>query len=383
MKKIYTLIVIAACALLTLTARQASAQTAAAATEPQAEEQTDIETAVDKIDNRLSTLEKVLSKLPKISGFMQLLYTYEDSKPTTSQFRVRRARVTLAGDIYKKYADYNFMVEFAGSVKLIDAYIRLTPWKELNLQVGSFRPAFTLENVNYGATSMELIDYPQIVSKMTTLGEITGIGSGAAGRDIGLQLYGGAFNKRGFSTLQYWAGIYNGAGLDFNGINSHKDFAGMLRVNPIKNLAIVASTYWGKWAVGGAGTYADRNRWSGGFMYDDKKWFARGEYIGGVTEGLKSTNLLVAPANGRLHTDGAYLTAGVWFCDHKVAPVVRAEYYSQNTLHRKETTDIYYTVGVDYRPWKYLRFQVNYTAQTHTYDKPMGNQVLVMLTGMF
>lgn len=333
---------------------------------------------VENIDTKLTTLQKIVSKLPKVSGFMQLLYTYENTEPTTSQFRVRRARVTLAGDIYKNYADYNFMVEFAGSVKLLDAYIRLTPWKQLNLQAGSFRPAFTIENMYYGATSMELIDYPQIVNKMTTLSDITGLGSGSAGRDLGMQLYGGFFNGRGFSTLQYYVGIFNGNGVDFSGINSHKDVAAMLRINPIKDLAIVGSLYWGKWAYNGAHTYADRNRWSAGFMFDNKSWFMRGEYIGGITGGLAGDN----SKDANLHTDGAYLTAGVWFCNRKVAPVVRAEYYTRDTYAR-ENTDIYYTAGVDYRPWKYLRFQVNYTAKTYTNDNPAGHQVLVMLTGMF
>lgn len=357
-------------------AQPATAQTQQ--TEPTADSQTAIATAekVDELDKKVTALQKIADKLPNISGFMQLLYTWDNTEPVTSQFRVRRARLTLAGSIYKTFADYNLTTEFAGNVKIVDAYVRLTPFKQLNLQAGAFRPAFTIENLNYGATSMELIDYPQIVNRMTTLGDITGLGSGAAGRDLGVQLYGGFFNQRGFSTLQYYAGVFNGAGLEFSPINRTKDVAAMLRVNPIKALALVGSIYWGEWAPDGKGTYAARNRWSAGFMFDNKKWFARGEYIWGETGGvLKNTSQ-------NLFTDGAYLTAGVWFCDHKVAPVVRAEFFTYDTTNR-DNTDIYYTAGVDYRPFKYLRFQVNYTAKTYTNNNPMGNQVMVMLTGLF
>lgn len=342
-----------------------------------------LDAKVETLDENVTKLQKIVSKLPSISGFMQTLYTYENTEPVTSQFRIRRARVTLAGDICKRYVDYNLTVEFAGSVKPIDAFVRITPWKEFNVQVGSFRPAFSLENMFYGATSMELIDYPQIVSKMTTLSDITGLGSGAAGRDLGIQAYGGFFNKKGFSILHYYAGIFNGNGLEFNGINSHKDVAAMLRINPIRHFALVGSVYFGQWAPNGSGSYADRNRWSAGFRFDNGNWFMRGEYIGGVTGGMTSSNLLVKPDNGKLSTDGAYIMGGAWIANHKVAPVARVEYYSQNTDARKETTDIFYTAGVLYCPCKYLRVQLNYTAKTHTYDHPTGHQVLAMLTGMF
>lgn len=350
-------------------------------------------TAADSLamlDRKVSKWDKLLAKLPSLSAFMQIQYTWErqGDEPSVSQFRIRRARITLAGNIYRELVDYNFMVEFAGSPKIVDAYLRVTPWKQFNVQVGSFRPAFTLENYFYGATTTELIEYPQIVSKMTTIGDISGMGSGSAGRDIGLQAYGGFFNSGGFSRVQYYAGIFNGNGLDYNS-HSSKDFAAMLRINPVKSLALVGSVYRGKWSPSGNRSYAARNRWSAGFMYDDSKWFARGEYISGETGGLKTDNLPVAPAGEKLLTDGAYLLAGVWFCGGKVAPIVRAEFCTQNTEARSRTTDMAYTAGLFYRPLKYLRVQLNYTATTYSYtpagfgSRPMGNRISVMLTGMF
>lgn len=370
----------AAAAFLALLPMTASAQTE----QTEQEERIAAADSVAMLDKKVTTLEKIVSKLPSVSGFLQVLYNWENSDPVTSQFRIRRARITLAGRIYRELADYNMMVDFAGSPKLIDAYVRLTPWRQFNVQIGSFRPAFTLENAFYGATTMELIDYPQIVSKMTTVGEITGTGAGSAGRDLGIQAYGGFFNKKGFSMLQYYVGIFNGNGVEYTNINSHKDLAAMLRINPVKDLAFIGSLYWGKWAYGGAGTYADRRRWSAGFMFDNSKWFMRGEYIGGATGGAEHLkSLIVAPDGNTLRTDGAYLIAGVWFCNRKVAPVVRAEYYTQNTEARDKTTDIFYTAGVDYRPWRYMRVQLNYTAKTYTHSDRVGNQIMVMLTGLF
>ena len=359
---------------------------AATALTAQAQEPQQTETADDRteaLETKVSALEKIVDKLPKLSGFVQLLYNYENSSPVTSHFRVRRARLIASGNIFRNYADYNLTVEFAGTVKPIDAFVRLTPWKQFNVQIGAFRPAFSLENLNYGATTMELIDYPQIVMKMTTLSDISGIANGSTGRDLGIQAYGGLFNKRGFSTVQYYVGVFNGAGLEFNTGNSDKNLAAMLRINPVKDLALVGSVYIGTWAPSGAGSYAKRNRWSGGFMFDNKAWFLRGEYLGGVTGGMTGNNLLVKPENGRLVTDGAFIMGGAWFCNRRIAPVVRAEYYSQNADARSQTTDIFYTAGILYCPWRYLRLQVNYTAKTYTYADRCGHQAMVMLTGMF
>lgn len=356
--------------------------------------QTETLSAADSVallSERVEKAERRLSKLPTVSGFMQITYMLgiRGDEPLTSQFRVRRARVTLAGRIYKELADYDFMVEFADSPKVLDAFLRITPWQQFNVQAGVFRPPFTLENCFYGATTMELIEYPQIVSSMTTIGDLSGAGRGAAGRDLGVQLYGGFFNGRGFSTLQYYAGMFNGNGLDYN-VKALKDFSAMLRVNPVKDLAIIGSVYLGRLTPPSGGGSRVRNRWSAGFMYDDGKWFSRGEYIGGVT-GIGGLNFkpLVLPADGRLHTDGAYIMGGRWFCGHRVAAVVRADYFTQNTSARHDTTDICYTAGAVYTPWKYLRLQLNYALTTYSYNpagsvsRPVDNRVTVMVTGMF
>lgn len=342
--------------------------------------------AIDSIamlDKRINKLEGILSKLPKISGYVQTMYTWSEDEST---FQIRRARITLKGDIYKSYADYAMQVDFANSVKLIDAYVRLTPWRQLNLQAGSFRPPFSIENVYYGASSMETIDYPQVVKKMTTIGDITGIS--ASGRDIGVQLSGGFFNKRGFNTLEYRIGVFNGSGINTKNSNRSKDLAGLISVKPIRDLSIIASGYYGDWRPQPSGNEEARDykrqRWAAGFIYDDGKFFARGEYIQGITGGIETGYDETAdmPIRRSFKSDGAYVTFGVWFYD-KIAPLVRVEYYTQDMDARKQTTEPYYTVGFDYRPWKYLRFQVNYTLKTFCNDSPMRNQIDVMLTGIF
>lgn len=334
------------------------------------------------LNQKVSKLEKVVSKLPQVSGFVQAMYSWQEGGDDgANYFRIRRARLIFKGKLYKSLMDYNFTTDFAGSVKIVDAYMRITPWKQFSVQVGAFRPSFTIENTFYGSLSMEGIDYPQVVKKMTHLGDISGLSS--AGRDIGVQIYGGFFNKRGFSTLEYRLGVFNGNGVMVSkDDNKSKDIAAMLRVNPIKNLAFVGSCYIGEWN-NGVSKYNQRWRWSAGFRYDDGNVFARGEYIRGFTEGVKSGS-----AYKNFKSEGAYVQVGGRFFKQKFAPFVRLEYYAKNLYDQKGTGEPYYTLGIDYNPIKYLRLQLNYTCKTYN-DHAVNtahyphNVVEVMLTGKF
>lgn len=343
------------------------------ATQPQCESD-----SLAVLDQKVSKLDKIVSALPKVSGFVQAMYSWnEGGDDGSNSFRIRRARLVLKGNIYKSLIDYNFTTDFAGSVKIVDAYVRISPWKQFGVQVGAFRPSFTIENTLYGALSMEGIDYPQVVKKMTHLGDISGLNS--AGRDIGLQLYGGFFNKRGFSTLEYRLGVFNGNGVMVSkDDNKSKDIAAMLRVNPIKDLAIIGSCYIGEWN-NGVDKYNQRWRWSVGFRYDDGKIFARGEYIRGFTEGVK----VASSSYSNFKSEGAYVQVGGRFFKQKFAPFVRAEYYAKNLYDQKGTGEPYYTVGIDYNPIKYIRLQACYTCKTYNNGLYPHNMVEVMLTGKF
>ena len=330
------------------------------------------------LDNKITKLEDKFSKLPQISGFIQAMYSWQEGEEEgANYFRIRRARIIFKGQIYKKLMDYNFTTDFAGGVKIVDAYMRITPWKQFAVQVGAFRPSFTIENTFYGSLSMEGIDYPQVVKKMTHLGDITGLSS--AGRDIGVQIYGGFFNKRGFSTLEYRLGVFNGNGVMVTkDDNKAKDIAAMLRINPIEHLALVGSCYIGEWN-NGVDAYNQRWRWSVGFRYDGNgRVFARGEYIRGFTEGVKSGDNYL-----NFKGEGAYIQVGGRFFKQKFAPYLRAEYYAKNIYNQKGTGEPYYSIGIDYNPIKYIRLQAQYTCKTYNNGLYPHNVVEVMLTGKF
>lgn len=358
-------------AMLTLGTAAASAQEGSA---PKVEP-TD---SLTILDNKITKLENVASKLPQVSGFIQTMFSWQEGdNDGANYFRIRRARIIFKGAICGDLMDYNFTTDFAGGVKIVDAYLRITPWKQFNVQIGAFRPSFTIENMFYGSLSMEGIDYPQVVKKMTHLGDITGLNS--SGRDIGVQVHGGFFNKRGFSTLEYRVGVFNGNGVMVTKDNNKgKDLSAMLGVYPIKNLSLVGSCYFGSWNNGITSENL-RTRWSVGYRYDDGTIFTRGEYIRGATQGLSRE----AVCDDMTFSEGAYVMLGARFFKQRFAPFVRAEYFAQNLFNHKDCGEPYYSLGIDYNPIKYIRLQALYTHKTFLNDSPSRNVVELLLTAKF
>lgn len=331
-----------------------------------------------ELDKKVSVLDGRISKMLQVSGFIQTMYSWQEGvEDNSSYFRIRRARIVLKGQIYKSLLDYNFTTDFAGGVKIVDAYMRVTPWKQFNFQIGAFRPSFTIENMFYGSLTMEGIDYPQIVKKMTHLGDITGLNS--AGRDIGVQIHGGFFNKRGFSTLEYRVGVFNGNGVMVTkDDNKAKDYSAMLGVYPVKNLVFVGSCYFGKWN-NGVNAENLRNRWGVGYRYDDGKIFTRGEYIRGVTQGLNPE----AVGDDMTFSEGAYVMVGARFFKQTFAPFARVEYFARDRFNHQICGEPYYSLGVDYNPLKCLRFQALYTLKTFNNNAKPLNVVELLLTAKF
>ena len=379
MKRLYAIIAVVALLLVGSGAAyaQESATSNAAPVELQPSQLAD---SIALLNQKISKLEKRNKELLKVEGFIQAMYSWHQGATpaeNANYFRIRRARIVLKGQLYKKLIDYNFTTDFAGGVKIVDAYMRFTPWKQLNVQIGAFRPSFTIENMFYGSLSMEGIDYPQIIKKMSHLGDITGLSS--AGRDIGVELNGGFFNKRGFSTLVYRVGVFNGNGVMVTSDdNRAKDYSAMLGVSPIKNLIFVGSCYFGKWNNGVVSENI-RNRWGVGYRYDDGKIFTRGEYIRGVTQGLNRE----AASNDMTYSEGAYVMLGARFFKQKFAPFARVEYFAQDRFDHKGCGEPYYSVGIDYNPIKYIRLQALYTCKTFNNGAPTRSIMELLLTAKF
>lgn len=318
---------------------------------------------VEALKAKTSTWDKILSRLPEISGYVQAGYEWSDN---SSSFFIKRVRLNLAGDIVPKL-DYRVQVEFV-SPKIVDAYLRYRPFDQLNFQLGEFKLPFSIENTEYVPLKYEFIEYPLPLRRLMGFNDICGLS--ATGRDMGAMLYG-SFLKRGdFSILSYNFGVFNGEGLNIRDKNKSKDIVARLTLRPAAGLQIAGSYYWGEYGA----DYLKRVRYGAGACYDRGPVVVRAEYICGTT-GLPE-------AAGELDSDGWYAVGG-WRVTRTLMPVVRYDTFREDTSV-SASRQANYTAGLLWHPVKYLRCQLNYTYEDYASPAASNrNVVSLMLSGIF
>lgn len=373
------------------------------------------DTATESLEDRMTKNEKRTARLEKLkqyaslSGFIQAEYDWLDdgtngNTTSSSSFYIRRLRFTIAGDLYKGKAgklDYRAYFDLA-RVKnpnpnpILDMWMRYQPVKEFGIQLGQFKNPITFE-ASISPSKYDFIDFSYAVSNLAKMGSNDVAGLNVTARDIGFQLFGGFIHRDGYSILNYNIGLLNGSGINVKDNNKSKDIFARLTVKPTADFALAAYYQWGEanlssftaekfaeYAWTGSAEYVTMHRWGGGFNYDGKKAFARGEYIAGLT--------------GALASEGAYIEGGKRFHLPKNAGMLWAgamvDYFCRNTFDYIERDtqnaiiDMRYSLCVGYTPFKYLRVQLAYSLE-HAINKTLannrhfGNGVKLMVTGAF
>ena len=304
---------------------------------------TTAQTESNGLEERVTELERQnsvrawLDDHIKISGYLQGGFSWDDING--SSFYLRRARVSLFGNIWQDKFDYRLQVDMAGSPKICDLYVRYKPLAGINAQIGQFKLPFSLENELYGPTTFEFIEYSYLTTYLVrNNGAFDGIA--ATGRDLGLQLYGSFLERDGYSIINYNIGVFNGAGINNKDNNKSKDFIARLIVKPIKGLSLSASYMFAETNYDGQ-QYMRSPRWSVGAIYDVRHWIARSEY---------------AQVNyGDNRTDAFYALFGYHF-EQPWTIAARYEFINDEfrTLDEQRIT-----LGTAYKPFKYLRLQFN------------------------
>ena len=372
---------------------------------------TTTESLVDRMtknEKRTARLEK-LKQYASLSGFIQAEYDWLDdgtngNTTSSSSFYIRRLRFTIAGDLYKGKAgklDYRAYFDLA-RVKnpnpnpILDMWMRYQPVKEFGIQLGQFKNPITFE-ASISPSKYDFIDFSYAVSNLAKMGSNDVAGLNVTARDIGFQLFGGFIHRDGYSILNYNIGLVNGSGINIKDNNKSKDIFARLTVKPTADFALAAYYQWGEanlssftaekfaeYGWTGSAEYVTMHRWGGGFNYDGKKAFVRGEYIAGLT--------------GALASEGAYIEGGKRFHLPKNAGMLWAgamvDYFCRNTFDyierdtKSAAIDMRYSLCVGYTPFKYLRVQLAYSLE-HAINKRLannrhfGNGVKLMVTGAF
>lgn len=334
------------------------------AREPAAEPSVaELSAEVEALKAKTSTWDRILARLPEISGYVQAGCEWSE---TSSSFFIKRVRLNLAGAIAPKL-DYRVQVEFV-SPKIVDAYLRYRPFDGLNFQLGEFKLPFSIENTEYPPLKYEFIEYPLSLCRLMGFNDICGLS--ATGRDMGAMLCGSFFKREGFSILSYNFGVFNGEGLNIKDKNKSKDIAARLTLRPVAGLQVAGSCYWGEYGA----DYLRRVRYGAGACYDRGPLVVRAEYICGTTGLLQGA--------GELDSDGWYAVGG-WRVTRTLMPAVRYDTFRENTSENA-SRQTNYTAGLLWQPVKFLRCQLNYTYEDYaSHAASNRNVVSLMLSGIF
>ena len=376
---------------------------------------TNIEKQISEIDARLAKNEKRTATLEKvkqylnIKAFMQGEYDWLDDRKGnastgTSSFYLRRARITMSGDLYKGQKgakiDYRLYIDLV-RVKLpnpnpiLDLWVRYQPVKEFGVQFGQFKNPITFE-ASVSPAKYEFIDFSYAVCNLAKMGADDVAGYNVTARDAGFQLFGGFIHREGYSILNYNIGVLNGNGINAKDDNKSKDVFGKITIKPSLDLGIALfyqrgeanlsgfeAEKYAEYGWSGSAEYVVTHRWGAGFQYVSDKVFARGEYIAGIT--------------GHMPSEGAYLQGGYNFIMPKAGKLwagAMVDYFCRNVFDytKRDTAnakiDTRYSVCLGYEPIKYFHIQLAYSLEQrihHTFanNRHFGNGVKLMTTVTF
>ena len=322
-----------------------------------------------------------------LSGYLQGgIEASEMEGDYASTFYLKRARVSLTGNAKEEKIDYRLQVDMAGSPKICDLYFRYKPSQAFGMQLGQFKMPFAIENDIYGPTTVELIDYSYITTLLArNADDYDGIA--ATGRDIGFQIYGGFGDEKGYKTLSYNLGVFNGAGINTKDNNEAKDVVARLIYKPTKELSLSGSMMTTRTTIttselklsGGESleditfdtvtttTNTNSNRWSAGVIYDAKSFIVRSEYA--------------AATFNKSNVQMYYILGGLKL-NQDLMVIARYEGLNQEDIKDSRNRA---TLGAVYKPYPFLRCQLNYSLEScsefgHNVNKSLLN---LMLTAIF
>jgi hypothetical protein len=273
-------------------------------------------------------------------------------KTTTNTFRIRRAELSIKGEMVPGLVGYKVMIDPAktlkfnsGSAPVLDAAgDPVTPAESVNVttapddtsilqdvsvtfitdyaevSIGQFKIPVSYEGFN---SSSKLL-FPERALVSRQFGDR---------RDIGLRL------DKKFEHFGYHAGIYNGAGLNRLDQNNQKDIALRLEAYPIKGITVGAVGYA---TLGERDDAATRDRVEGDFRLELANALVMVEYIRGWD----------GPKGSRLEGHGAYVAGGYTFFD-RLQPLVRLGHLDTDVDTANTETNAY-ELGFNY----YLRKQL-------------------------
>lgn len=353
-----------------------------------------------------TTWEKIISHMPKFSGYLQTGWNWSKTSATgsraNSSFQAKRLRLIMDGNVGEK-VDFRLQIEaFNGitgstngngqkTVQVMDAFATLKLMPELKIRAGQFYTPLGYENYDISPKTLETVDFSNIVYRMACRNPYE-YNLVDYGRDLGVMIMGDAFDSgKGFRYLHYDLALTNGSLPTKDDRNSSKDVYASVTVRPMKYFNIKTTYNYGRYStqtIGGIpgvtgapgvtgvgyGKYSPMNRMVVGAWYNDPQGLdLRAEY-----------GLMKSKVNGIKFIDeqGAYFLAAYHL--NKWLPMVRWDMYKDSseqgaagvvTGNNKTTTNNYNRIllGVNYQLYKNVTIQFNYHHYFYNKDVEAAN----------
>lgn len=320
-------------------------------------------------DDKNETLEKIMSMMPKVSGYLQTGWNYtSNDEKSTSSFQAKRLRLILDGNVSSNI-DFRLQIEaFNGisgtrngrgqkNLQVMDAFATWKIRPEFKIRAGQFYMPIGFENYDISPATLETVDFSNIVYRMVTRNPIS-YDYIDYGRDLGVMIMGDLLpSDEGFNYLSYDVALTNGALPAKDDNNKSKDFIASLRVRPMKHLMLKGSFNWGEYAQefsDNLGQYQSMNRFIVGAWYNNPKGLDLRAEFGKIK----------SDSDIKIDETGAYVLAG-WHAG-KWLPVVRWDMYED--AENEYTGNNYNRIlaGVSYQVTNNFKLQANYNHKMYT-----------------
>lgn len=315
-------------------------------------------------DDLTEQIQRVISSLPKISGYLQTGYNWGDKNgDNRSSFQMKRMRVFVDKKISNVF-DFRTQLEcFSTSVDgtpynkkvitIMDAFVTAHVNEKLHFRAGQYYLPLGFENYDISPATLETVDFSNICYRMVCRNAVSTPNLIDYGRDIGVMAYGDLLKneEKGFNYLSYNLSLTNGYVASLNDDNKSKDFVGRITVRPIKDLRIMGSYNWGEYKglneSGQTESYLPMNRFIAGAWYSDPCGL-----------NLRAEYGYIKSSEANVKETGFYLLAS--YNVGKFTPVARWDMYRDKVNEVSANNRDAFLAGCTYGFMKNIKFQLNY-----------------------
>lgn len=146
---------------------------------------------------------------PEIHGTIRTKYEYEP-QIHQGRFEIRNARVSVEGKVIP-IVGYKAEIDLSdeGSIKMLDAYVRLQPSQKWKFTFGQMRVPFTIDA--HRSPHLQYFANRSFIAKQ--VGNVRDVGAAASysfGNTLPITLEGGVFNGSGLTNQKdFWTDTYN------------------------------------------------------------------------------------------------------------------------------------------------------------------------------